>query len=194
MKLTPKIQKAINRAAVLHHSQIRKGDGLPYIVHPVAVGFILANYTNDEDVVCAGFLHDVLEDVPRADYSEEKFVEDFGENVLEIVKGVSEDKDPEISKEEERATWRVRKEKYLIHLKNDSPEAMMVCAADKIHNLSALTLAFEKDGMAVFDNFNTTIEEKMWFYGQVVEIIKEKLGGEISQELEDVYQNLLSKI
>ncbi len=43
MKLTSIIQKAINKASVLHYNQRRKGDGLPYIVHPFSVAFILSN-------------------------------------------------------------------------------------------------------------------------------------------------------
>ncbi|MEK7182016.1 MAG: HD domain-containing protein, partial [Patescibacteria group bacterium] len=64
MFLTPQIDKAIQRATVLHHGQERKGTGAPYIVHPYAVAFLLAHYTDDEDVIIAGLLHDVLEDVP----------------------------------------------------------------------------------------------------------------------------------
>ena len=48
---TSHIQKAINKAADLHRGQIRKGDGLPYIVHPFSVALILSNYTDDEDII-----------------------------------------------------------------------------------------------------------------------------------------------
>lgn len=63
MRLTSKIEKAINFAAQKHLGQIRKGDGLPYIVHPFGVAWILSGYSTDEDVIVAGLLHDVLEDV-----------------------------------------------------------------------------------------------------------------------------------
>jgi len=49
MKLTPKIQKAITKASILHLGQKRKGDGSPYILHPYSVAFILSHYTDDED-------------------------------------------------------------------------------------------------------------------------------------------------
>jgi len=52
MKLTQKIQQAINLASRLHLGQVRKGDsGLPYISHPFSVAWILSNYTEDEDIM-----------------------------------------------------------------------------------------------------------------------------------------------
>jgi (p)ppGpp synthase/HD superfamily hydrolase len=63
MRLTPKIQKAINIAAEKHLRQKRKSTGRPFIIHPFSVGFILSEFTNDEDIIAAGLLHDILEDV-----------------------------------------------------------------------------------------------------------------------------------
>ncbi len=63
MLLTANLQRAINVAAQKHLGQTRKADGLPYIVHPFGVAWILANYTADEEIVISGLLHDVLEDV-----------------------------------------------------------------------------------------------------------------------------------
>ena len=139
MKLTPKIQKAINRAAELHRKQIRKGDGLPYIVHPFSVAWILSDYTTDEDIIVAGLLHDVLEDVRGYNYEDLK--RDFGEKIAKIVREVSEEKE-NLGKN----NWKERKRKYLQHLKTANFEAKMICAADKIHNLSSLIEAYRKLG------------------------------------------------
>jgi (p)ppGpp synthase/HD superfamily hydrolase len=52
-------------ACRLHLNQVRKADeGLPYISHPFSVAWILSSYTDDEDTIKAGLLHDILEDVP----------------------------------------------------------------------------------------------------------------------------------
>ena len=59
--LTPKIQKAINTATTLHKDQKRKGGEYPYAVHLFSVAWILKDYTEDEDVIVASLLHDVLE-------------------------------------------------------------------------------------------------------------------------------------
>src|SRR5680860_1476994 len=111
MKLTPKIQKAISRASVLHLGQKRKGDGAPYILHPYSVAFILSHYTNDEDIIVAGLLHDVLEDVDG--YEKEDLQKEFGERVANMVSDVTED----ISLKEdkgEKESWVERKTNILI--------------------------------------------------------------------------------
>lgn len=185
MKLTQKIQQAINLASRLHLGQVRKGDsGLPYISHPFSVAWILSNYTEDEDIIVAGILHDVLEDVKGYYYDD--MVRDFGERVAQIVKGVSEDKDPNIESDE-KATWEERKSKYLANLKNDSDEALMVCAADKIHNLQSMISAYQEKGDALWDNFNSPKEKKLWLYQEILKFMKGRLNNPIVDELEEVY-------
>lgn len=185
MKLTQKIQQAINLASRLHLGQVRKGDsGLPYISHPFSVAWILSNYTEDEDIIVAGILHDVLEDVKRYYYDD--MVRDFGERVAQIVKGVSEDKDPNVESDE-KATWEERKSKYLANLENDSDEALMVCAADKIHNLQSMIAAYQEKGEALWDNFNSPKEKKLWLYQEILKSMKGRLNNPIVTELEEVY-------
>ncbi len=185
MKLTPKIQKAINLAGVLHYRQKRKGDGLPYITHPYSVAFILSDYTNDENIIVAGLLHDVLEDVPG--YSETDMEKDFGEKITKIVKQVSEEKTLK-SKGEKKKTWRMRKSNYLEGLKSVSREALMVCAADKIHNLNSFIEAYKEQGERIAKKFNASIEEKLWFYGEVLKTLKKRLKNNIVKELEKKYK------
>lgn len=185
--LTPKIQKAINLASEKHSGQLRKADGLPYIVHPFAVAWILSNYTDDEDVIAAGLLHDTLEDV--AGYRFDDIKKEFGEEVANIVKEVSEDKDPNIITDE-KATWKERKTKYLKHLKIASREAMIVSAADKIHNLSSLLDVYKEQGGAVWKEFNATPEEIIWFNGEVLRILRTRMDGELVGELERIYEQV----
>lgn len=185
MKLTSKIKKAIIRASVLHGGQKRKADELPYIIHPYSVAFILAGYTNDENIVIAALLHDVLEDVPG--YNEGDLKKEFGKRVCKIVKEVSDDSDPSDDKETKQATWQKRKEKYLSHLRNASFEAMMVCAADKIDNLRSMIKAYQEKGDKIWKKFNAPKDKKLWFYGEVVKILKGRLDNSIVRDLEKVY-------
>ena len=186
MNLTPKIQKAIIGASVLYKGQKRKGDGLPYIIHPYSVAFILSNYTDDEDVIVAGLLHDVLEDVPE--YTKEDLKNDFGKRVCKIVQEVSEDKDPNDSQEKEKISWQERKEKYIANLKTDSQEALLVSCADKIHNLQAMLAAYKNQGEMLWKNFNAPKEKISWYYGEVLEVMKDKLKNEIVGELTETYE------
>ena len=65
-----RVEQAIRAAAVLHNGQVRKGvSPYPFITHLVAVAFLLSDYSNDEDTVIAGLLHDTLEDT---DYTPEE--------------------------------------------------------------------------------------------------------------------------
>jgi len=189
MTLTPKIQQAINLASRLHFGQTRKGDsGLPYISHPFSVAWILSNYTKDEDIIAAGLLHDILEDVKGYYYAD--LAKDFGERVAQIVQGVSEDKDPNVESDD-KVTWEERKQKYLADLKHDSDEALLVCAADKIHNLQSMINAYQEKGAALWDNFNAPKEKKLWLYGEILTYLKTRLDNKIVAELEIVYNQAL---
>ena len=96
MTYSLRLDKALKMVAKLHEHQYRK-DTLktPFIIHPVGVMFILDKYTKDEDVLIAGLFHDVLEDVKLPYKEKEELIRsNFGEKVLAIVQGVSENKDP----------------------------------------------------------------------------------------------------
>ena len=188
LTFTPKIQKAIVRSTQLHWNQTRKGDGLPYIIHPYSVAFIVSRYTKDEDTIAAAFLHDVLEDVKKEEYNDKQMIKEFGQNVFNIVKGVSEEKDASITKKEEKATWEERKRKYLERLRHDSEGSLIVCAADKIHNLQSMIDAYKVQGDKLFSKFNSPATKKLWFYGEVLKVLKEKLNNKIVKELELVFK------
>ena len=64
--MTPLILKALQFATKKHHNQVRKVSQIPYIVHPIAVSYLVAKYKgnskNLESLLCAALLHDTLED------------------------------------------------------------------------------------------------------------------------------------
>lgn len=180
-KFTPKISKALTLAGELHDGQERKGDGLPYIIHPFAVALILMDYEEDEDLIVAALLHDTVED---CEYDEKQLTEDFGEKVSEIVMSVTETNkdDP----------WQKRKDDYLAHLKESSYESKLICAADKIHNLQSMIAAYEKFGMEAEKAFNAPLDKKIWFYNACYEIIKE--DSNIPKELIEKLKSALTDI
>lgn len=194
MIFTEKIQKALKLASILHFEQKRKGDGSPYISHPFAVAFIIAEHTKDEDIIAAAILHDVLEDVSRSVYSIETMQKDFGMRVYDIVKEVTEDKDPEESKEKQRQTWKSRKDQYLRNLQNDSQEALLVACADKIHNLMSLIEAYSEKGGSIWKHFNAPAQDRLWFYKEVLEILKQKFDHPLVAEFEKIYKKALTII
>lgn len=190
MFLTPRIEKAIVRATVLHQSQKRKISGVPYIVHPYSVAFLLAHYTDDEDVIIAGLLHDTLEDIPE--YTEEMLREEFGERACAIVKEVTEDF-TQAEKEDHSIrgnNWRARKEKYLANLSNDSKEALLVATADKIHNMRSALDEYRIHGDSVWEKFKRNADNLIWFYTEAAKVI----NGHLDHPLVEEMNRLLSEL
>lgn len=161
MKFTPKIYQAINTAALLHSSQTRKADGLPYITHPFAVALILTRYTRDQDVIIAGLLHDTLEDT---DYRAEDISHNFGPHVTHLVQ--------EVTEPAKTLPWQPRKEAYLAHLATASPEAKLICAADKLHNLQSIITATQTNGPEIYSHFNAPMDKKLWFFRECLKILE----------------------
>jgi len=182
-KSQPKvIKKAFAKANILYSKQMRKVGVYPSIVHSVRVHDILKKYTNNVNVLAAGILHDTIEDT---DYTPRQLEKDFGPKIAEIVKQVTEDKMPQMDKKE---SWPIRKKKYLENLKNNSMAALMVCCADKIDNLESLMRDYKDYGPSVLSSFNASIEQKFWYYGEALKIIKKRLRGPIVKKLERVYR------
>lgn len=107
--LPERIRIAYDFANEKHKGQKRKYSNENYITHPVQVMEILRKLTDDEDVLCAALLHDVLEDT---DTTRESIIKWFGMRVLSIVEEVT---DP-------------------MNIK--TKEGLMVKLADTLHNIS----------------------------------------------------------
>ncbi|MCU0635105.1 MAG: HD domain-containing protein [Gemmatimonadaceae bacterium] len=134
-----RINHALAFAAKHHDRQVRKGTALPYLTHPANVAIILTRYGQDDDTVIAGILHDVIEDCVREGMTRamlgERIGSKFGATVLDTVLMVThrkvDDDGVELSREERRAD-------YLARLAQATDRARWVCAADKVHNGSAI--------------------------------------------------------
>lgn len=190
MSLSPMILRALSFAAKKHEGQKRKADGFPFIVHPVAVAWILSNYTNDEEVISAGLLHDILEDVEGDNYDE--IVKEFGSEVALLVKDVSEDKDPNEPIELE-LPWMERKQAYMDHLKKTDKRAMLISTADKIHNLQSMMDAYDYMGENIWSKFNSPPEKKIWFYEEVYKIVSEHIPATMKSEYCQLIKNAKEK-
>lgn len=79
------VERAFSAAEIAHRGQLRKS-GDPYITHPVAVAEILVDFGLDPATIAAALLHDTVEDTP---YSPERLREEFGDEVANLVEGVT---------------------------------------------------------------------------------------------------------
>ena len=98
-----RFEKALVYAARLHKDQRRKGSGIPYVTHLLAVAAIVGENGGTEDEVIAALLHDAPEDHGGRERLED-IRERFGDRVAEIVAGCTD------TYEEPKPAWRQRKE------------------------------------------------------------------------------------
>lgn len=123
-----KIKKAYDWAENSHKDQKRKS-GEPYIIHPIAVAVILVDLGMDTDTVCAGLLHDVVEDT---DTTVEALKKEFGADVALLVDGVTKLTKLQYSTKEESHAESVRK--MLLAMAKDI-RVIIIKLADRLHNM-----------------------------------------------------------
>lgn len=116
-------------AACAHRNQKRKYTGEPYVVHCEAVARLVAEYTDDQAVIAAACLHDVLEDT---DVTPEEMRNVFGERVTLLVIEVTN-----VSRLED-GNRAVRKALDREHIARSSPEGATIKLADLIDNTSSI--------------------------------------------------------
>lgn len=176
--ITQRYIDAVNYARVAHAGQYRKGTKIPYLSHVLAVSTYVLDYEGTEDQAIAALLHDVLEDC-GADHVHTIRAE-FGEAVAGIVEdctdGSAEAKKEAQSPEAKRADWRLRKLKYIDHLKDVSEATLMVSACDKLHNARAIVGDLEnpKVGFTVFDRFTAGVEGTLQYYHSLAVIFTQR--------------------
>ncbi len=142
-----------------HMGQVRKNEpDKPMIIHPISVGMLLEEYGYDDEVVAAGYLHDVVEDTK---YTIEDIKIKFGDEVAYLVMGASE---PDKS-----LSWEERKAHTIEETKKLPLRNKLVICADKINNLEDLMLKFQKTGKRDFSSFKKGEDEQRWYYTSVYE-------------------------
>ena len=130
------IQKAYVFAASAHAGQTRLS-GEPYLSHPLAVANTLAAMGFDEPTVAAGLLHDTVEDTKA---TIDELAENFGDEVADIVDGVTKISLIPFENKEEAQAENIRK--MILAMSHDM-RVLMVKLADRLHNMS--TLDFQKE-------------------------------------------------
>ena len=137
---TESIEQALSFAKKAHSGQKRKS-GEPYVIHPILVAAITCFITNDEVMVIAALLHDVVEDT---EYTIEDIKQRFGEDVASIVEGLtkivtirSEELVPSTSNEK-LITSALTFRKMLIASIKDV-RVLIVKLCDRLHNMLTLS-------------------------------------------------------
>lgn len=142
---------AFEFAAQAHAGQDRKGDGSPYIRHPVEVARLLHREGVDDDVTtAAALLHDVVEDT---DVDAAEIRERFGSEVHALVEAMTEDKSIE--------PYRARKEHHREQVEAAGPATVRIYVADKLANLRDMRSLYASEGEGAAAKFKAPIDVRV---------------------------------
>ena len=190
-----RIHRAFDYTAMAHRNQTRKDPdiSIPYFSHLAGVAQILSIHNFSEDVIIAGVLHDLIEDViekGNAEYNEKRTKAEFGDNVYSLVDWVTQRKKDQNNI---KIAWEVRGQAYIDRLKGAPNEAKAISCADKIHNMQSIILAIDRgvpmwkhlkanpdDQIQKFQNLHNTVSA-LWQHPivyelqQHIEILKTRL-------------------
>lgn len=180
------VSEAIAFSTMAHDGMRRRKSDLPYILHPMEVGAIIGTMTENQEVIAAGVLHDVVED---AGISIEEIGEKFGVRVMELVASETEDKREDLPPED---TWRIRKEESIEKLRTTNDiEVLMLWIGDKLSNIRAIYRDYLVEGDAVWNKFHQSdINVQAWYYRSIMNYT-ERLSNTIAW-IE--YKTLVEKI
>lgn len=188
MIYTPKIQHAIRFASKTHQGyqdQKRKGKYVPYIVHPLTVGLILASAGASEDLIIAGILHDTIEDSieEKKPLMPERIEERFGKKVLDLVESVTE--------QNKELSWEERKAEALKHIETFSNDSLLLKSADIISNVNEIFDDYKKDGEEIFNRFARGKKETLDNYDKTANALLLKWQkSPLKVDLENVFDIL----
>ena len=160
------VSEAIAFAVKAHDGMRRKKSELPYILHPMEEAVIVGTITDDQNLIAAAALHDVVED---AGISIEEVEEKFGKRVRELVESETEDKRADLPPS---STWRIRKEESLNVLQNAEDIAVLIVwLGDKLANIRAIYRDFKVEGVQIWQRFNQKdVNEQAWYYRSIVNL------------------------
>ena len=176
--MTNKLSQAFLFALRVHGGQTRK-DGKPYIVHPFSVATELAKSGADYDLICAGLLHDTVED---GGVTPEELGQAFGDEVKRLVLFDTENKE---------LPWKARKDATLHALENCDRKCAMLICADKVSNLRDVQEGLLQDGEAVWKRFKYGREQQEWLFREYVEVLAPlsdlKMYDELKQAVDAIF-------
>lgn len=171
--LSRRFDLALHFASGLHQRQLRKGTKVPYIAHLISVCALVLENGADEDQAIAALLHDAMEDqggLPTLAMIERL----FGARVAAIVRECS---DSELPDPAAKLPWHQRKQAYLDHLRKASPDALLITAADKLHNARDILAGYREMGDDLWGRFNRAASktDHLRYYRALVQRFQERL-------------------
>ena len=128
-------EEALNRAYVFSmraHGQQKRASGDPYFSHPLEVAGILTNYKLDTQSIITALLHDTIEDT---DVTSEEIEEQFGNEIAQLVEGVTKLTKIELQPGQSGQAENFRK---LVLAMSEDIRVLLIKLADRLHNMRTL--------------------------------------------------------
>jgi (p)ppGpp synthase/HD superfamily hydrolase len=163
--------------------------------HLMSVSALVLEHGGNEDQAIAALLHDAVEDAPVGEGPAVlgEIRERFGAPVASIVEACSDGLDADGNRE---GSWPERKRPYVAGLRDPekkSNEALLVTAADKIHNGSRIAADLRSYGPTFWSTFNACQHELLWYYTSVEAAVAERLpDSTIAEALHRAVDELLA--
>ncbi len=174
---------AIQFAVQAHAGQFRKGTSVPYIVHPLAVGRILAEAGCAHEIVVAGFLHDTVEDTS---VTLDEIRAEFGARVADLVAAVTET--------DRSAAWKVRKQETLNRLQVADDDVLVLALADKIDNMRSIRTCVQRKGERMWKRFNRPRQDQAWYFRSLLSCFKTRIHQSPALELLPQFIHLVDEV
>ncbi|GAA0419876.1 MAG: HD domain-containing protein [Bacillota bacterium] len=175
-------QKAKAFATKAHDGQRRKSSNDPYITHPIRVAARLAAAGFRDELISAGYLHDVAEDTS---YTIKDIKEQFGDSIAHLVAANTENKS---------LSWQERKQHTIDNLKSAEKEIKYLIIADKLDNLLSLEQDLRGQGAIVWDHFNAPFEKQKWYNQSLVEVMYYGLRSEEIPNYFRLYEETVARV
>ena len=154
-------QKAKEFAYKAHKGMKRKGKDTPFTYHLELVNKILKTLTTDDEILAAGWLHDVIEDTP---ITLDELKKEFNSKICYYVDLETEDKS---------LPWKDRKLKQINELKENNSKVILIAFADKMANLTEMDSDYQLEKENLWKRFNRGKDEQHWYYLEFYKIFKE---------------------
>jgi (p)ppGpp synthase/HD superfamily hydrolase len=191
--LGDRFSDALQAATSWHRRQGRKGSGLPYIGHLLAVTAIVIEAGASEDAAIAAVLHDAIEDQAEQSGGATGIRKRFGKNVADIVEACS-DSDPRGGIKRTKENWLRRKEDYVAHLAANSPDVLLVSLADKIHNARAILTDLRVQKGGLWSRFRGGKKGTLWYYRSLCHAYRSSSANRHHLALVDEFDRLVTEM
>lgn len=143
-----------------HKGMKRKGKDTPFTYHLELVNKILKTLTTDDEILAAGWLHDVIEDTP---ITLDELKKEFNSKICYYVDLETEDKS---------LPWKDRKLKQIEELRRNNFEVALIAYADKMANMTEMDSDYQLEKEKLWKRFNRGKDEQHWYYLEFYKIFK----------------------